>query len=814
VSRRVGVWVLVAVYVLAVVGSHVLTPGDDNTPNPEARSVQIPMPTADGLDTRANMRLSYFERGDPADARAPIIVLHGSPGRAAGFLYQPGPGEPSFLDRLAVDGRRVLAVDLPGFGNSEHWVQDYSARAGGRAVVALMDELGIERVHLVCWSNSGAAGIWMSDDTPDRLASLTLMAAVGAQETEGSGSYWFEHGKYALGMVFVEMLPEVVPHFGVLGSRSFRHTFIRSFLDTDQRPLAGIMRQTRVPTLILHGRNDFLISASAAEYHHDLMPSSRLVMMDAMHFLPFLHAQETADEILATAARHDVPGTPPLTGSDDRAPLVRLLGPSALVQRAGEAVRWWPWWVLVVLVAGLAWRMPETATLAAALFVSSGDLDFGVALVGLAAGRLMRGAEVPGTKGGTVAVLKRLVWALVSLMLGSIMAGQLLGLGLDAGGWLIVPGFVVGVLFLRLVRHGWTKTGRARIKAAITRTMRREWWPMWATYLPVVVALPVLAVKARHLLAFTACNPGIERGGGFVGESKSAILAKFPAEEERVLRSMAIGPGGRERAAAVIERIETDESLGGYPIIIKPDAGERGMGVRLAHGPEDLEAFLECEVGAAVVQRYHPGPHECGVFWMRKTKADDARPIGERDGFISSITLKEFQYLEGDGSHTIRRLIERHPRYRCQMRVFFERFADRLDEVLPAGERLLLSFAGSHTQGTRFSEGGHLRTPELESAINDIARSFADGGLDYGRFDIRYENEAELKAGRSFAVVEVNGTTSEPTNMYDDRHSALAAWRLLLGHWSQAYRIGGERIAAGGRALSAWRFLGLVLFRR
>jgi len=184
VSKRVGVLLLVAVYVLAVVGSHVFAPRDDDTPNPEARSVEIPMPTADGLDERESMRLSYFERGNPEDPRAPIIVLHGSPGDASGFLYQPGPGEPSFLDRLAVDGRRVYAVDLPGFGHSQHWVQDYSSRAGGRAIVALLDELGIERVHLVCWSNSGAVGVWMCEDAPQRLASLTLMAAVGAQKVE------------------------------------------------------------------------------------------------------------------------------------------------------------------------------------------------------------------------------------------------------------------------------------------------------------------------------------------------------------------------------------------------------------------------------------------------------------------------------------------------------------------------------------------------------------------------------------------------------------------------------------------------------
>jgi hypothetical protein len=330
-------------------------------------------------------------------------------------------------------------------------------------------------------------------------------------------------------------------------------------------------------------------------------------------------------------------------------------------------------------------------------------------------------------------------------------------------------------------------------------------------YLPTVLCLPVLAVRGRGLLAFTACNPGIERGGGFVGESKAAIMARLPRDDGRVLRTVAVAGGGAGRAAEVVALVERDAGLGGYPVIIKPDAGQRGVGVTLARSPEDLRRYLAGHAGAAVLQRLGAGPGEAGIFWMRKTAAQDPRPIGERDGFISSITLKRFQFLVGDGRRTIRRLIIDHPRYRCQMRVFLARFAERLDEVLPAGERLALSFAGNHAQGTRFAEGGHLATPELTAAINGLARSFEGGGFDYGRFDVRFADEASLARGEGFEVLELNGTTSEPTNIYDPAHSALFAWGTLRRHWGAMYRIGRERVEAGGRAMPVGRFVRLVL---
>ncbi len=815
-SRRRWIRLVLPIYLLLLVASHLVQRFWDPalTPRPEAIGatvINIPEPHASGPDPARTVRLAFLDRGPVSSPLPPIVLLHGSPGQAYHYDLQRDPDVPTFIDRLSAGQRRVLAVDLPGFGNSQALIPDYSSRAAAYAMRSLLDTLGIERAHFVCWSNSGAVGINLCDIAPDRMASLTLLAAVGAQQAEGSGSYWFEHAKYLAGLPLVVVLPELLPHFGLLGSTGLRHSFIRSFLDNDQRPLGAIMARTSVPTLILHGRHDFLISDWAAEFHHHIMPASRLVMLDASHFLPFLQPQESATIILAHAQRHDTPGVEPLTDYENLAPRAERAGPARLVDHLGTHLRRWGPITQILIVLLLARWKPETATLLAALFVAPGNLDFGVAFAGLLPGRLWRGPELPDQRRNLSWLAGQTVWTLVALSFASISVSLTDPLSRRAAGWALVPVCIIGVLALRLVRHVWTWTGRRRILAALTRTLHHEWWPVYIFYTPVWLCIPFMLLRRRARLVFTATNPGIENGGGFVGESKSGILARFPVDEATILPARLIDGTQPEAAQTALDLIDADPTLGGFPIVIKPDAGQRGIGVTLARTPEDVRTYFQHRPGPAVLQRFHPGPRECGVFWMRKPAHLDPRPIHQRDGFIFSINRKLFQHLEGDGRSTIRRLIWTHPRYRCQARLFLTRFAGRLDEVLPAGQSLLLSFAGNHAQGTCFVDGRELVTPALEAEINRIARSFHDDGFDFGRFDLRYESDDLLAQGRGFAILELNGLTSESTNMYDPDRSLSWAWSILLAQWKHADRIGLERAAAGTRPLSLIDFIRLVL---
>src|SRR5262249_34450092 len=119
---------------------------------------------------------------------------------------------------------------------------------------------------------------------------------------------------------------------------------------------------------------------------------------------------------------------------------------------------------------------------------------------------------------------------------------------------------------------------------------------------------------------------------------------------------------------------------------------------------------------------------------------------------------------------------------------FLARHGDKAKRILAAGESLCLAVAGNHCQGTMFLDGAHLWTPELESRFDEVAKQF--GGFFFGRFDVRYSDVEAFKAGRNLAIVELNGATSESTNLYDPGRSLLSAYRILYQQWSLLFRIG------------------------
>jgi membrane protein DedA with SNARE-associated domain len=350
------------------------------------------------------------------------------------------------------------------------------------------------------------------------------------------------------------------------------------------------------------------------------------------------------------------------------------------------------------------------------------------------------------------------------------------------GGWTAwLLAVLVGFLLIRFPAHVLTPIRRAKLLATVSRIWRWEFWPSWLFYLPLVPWIGYLSIRHRGFATITAANPSIP-DGGFVGESKSAILAMLPAP--RVIAFAVIPPGGDR--AATLQRIMAYRGWH-FPIILKPDVGQRGAGVRLARSREDADRYLSGFPAAVVAQVFHPGPYEAGVFCYRIP--------GQPNGRIFSITDKHFPSITGDGVSTLEHLVWRHPRYRMQASRFLTRHAADRDRILEPSERFALAIAGNHCQGTLFRDGDRLLTPELERAVDDVLGQVE--GFYFGRLDVRYADPAAFKAGRDFAIVELNGVTSESTNVYDPDRGLLQAYRTLCRQWSLLFRIAAANRTAG-----------------
>ena len=334
---------------------------------------------------------------------------------------------------------------------------------------------------------------------------------------------------------------------------------------------------------------------------------------------------------------------------------------------------------------------------------------------------------------------------------------------------------------------------RLRALARFARLTRWEFWPSWAVYLPLMPYILWLALRHRGLGVCTHANPAIPFGG-IVGESKWAILQLLP--QRWVVPTAYLPPAPPRRRAETLERIVRERGWA-WPIILKPDVGQRGAGVRRIASPDAARAYFQEQPmgGAVLAQQLHPGPFEAGVFFYRLP--------GETRGRILSITDKRFPVVRGDGRSTVRTLVWRHPRYRAQAEVLLEQLGARAETVPAEGEAVAIGHIGNHCRGTMFLDGAHLITPALEAAVSAIASEAH--GFFFGRFDVRYSDPAEFAAGRGFQVVELNGLSSESTNMYDPGHGYWQGQRILRSQWRIAYRIGAEVLARGSGVQSTSR---------
>jgi pimeloyl-ACP methyl ester carboxylesterase len=381
---------VLGVYLALLAGSHLfLFLRKDPEPAPDqARNM---------VELNGN-NLAYLQWGGTNKKKPPVILLHGSPSGGATDFRNLGP-------EIARDGRLVIAIDRWGFGESESWVDDYSFDADAMAVLGLMDQLGIGTAHLAGWSYGAAPAIVLAEREPGRIRSVTMIGGVGMQEGEGSGNYLIEHGKYAVNLILTMVLPELIPHYGLIGSRGSRHAFARDFWDCDQRKLKWQLQKMDAPLLLIHGKDDFLVPSWVAQEHHALKQGSRLVVLDAGHFFPLEAAGSdnltfAAEEMRRFLTAADAGRTATLAGvlNETSRQDLRAMWNDGPPLRGYKA-----WWLVILPGLMLGFTLPRTGGVLAGLGGGWMMFDWVTGVLGVVIGAtLRRGESTRPRKAGTV----------------------------------------------------------------------------------------------------------------------------------------------------------------------------------------------------------------------------------------------------------------------------------------------------------------------------------------------------------------------------------------------------------------------------
>ncbi|WEK34837.1 MAG: hypothetical protein P0Y53_20305 [Candidatus Pseudobacter hemicellulosilyticus] len=326
------------------------------------------------------------------------------------------------------------------------------------------------------------------------------------------------------------------------------------------------------------------------------------------------------------------------------------------------------------------------------------------------------------------------------------------------------------------------------------RLFNWEYWSFGAIYACIYPIYFALCLRNRSLFFFAAANPRI-RNGGFLCESKKDIAALIPAAYHP--RSLFIDlPADPDKA---VQELSAAGLL--FPLIGKPNMGGRGRGISMLRDEQAVRRYVARAQMDFHIQEFIVYPNEAGIFYCRYP--------GEAKGKITGIVQKLFLTVKGDGRNTMRQLLQQDRRSIMYLAGLDKLMGAQLDTVLPAGEERILSPYGNHARGAKFLDHTHLVDETLTASIDAVCRQIPE--FYYGRLDIRYRSWEELRQGRHFTIIEVNGAGAEPTHMYDPKHSLFFAWKEIVRHWFILATISRLNHRKGHRYLSFKE--GLAMFR-
>jgi hypothetical protein len=311
-----------------------------------------------------------------------------------------------------------------------------------------------------------------------------------------------------------------------------------------------------------------------------------------------------------------------------------------------------------------------------------------------------------------------------------------------------------------------------------------EYWPFGVMQFPLFLYYLWLSLRSRSLLFFSASNPGIEMGGMF-GESKIGILRKLPSELIPKTTFVEL-PTDVSR----VEQILHSEKFS-YPVIFKPDLGERGYKVKRISSAADIPGYLEDLKTDFLIQQLVDLPLEFGIFYTRFPS--------EKSGKITSVTAKEFLSVTGDGKSTLEELIRAEDRAKLQWEKLKITYKDRLSEVVGNGKKMELVSIGNHALGTKFLDGNYLINERLNATFDRISKKV--DGFYFGRFDLRCSSLEDLYNGR-VKIMELNGCGAEPAHIYDPAFPLWKGLVVMLTHWKNIYLISRENHKRGTPYLS------------
>jgi pimeloyl-ACP methyl ester carboxylesterase len=229
----------------------------------------------------------------------PVLMLHGLGGTKASFLPTVGA--------LAPQGRRVIAADFPGFGDSDKPIgARYDAKYFAQAVTALMDALGLERTDIVGHSLGGRVTLEVVMHAPERFDRAILMTPSLAWLRERPWAPFLKLVRPELGLiqpaprpvverVVQQLIPGGKSRYAAAGIDEFLRSYTTArgraafyaaarniYLEKPER-FWDRLRNLEPPSLFIWGSRDPLVPSGFERHVREAVPQAKHVTLDCGH---------------------------------------------------------------------------------------------------------------------------------------------------------------------------------------------------------------------------------------------------------------------------------------------------------------------------------------------------------------------------------------------------------------------------------------------------------------------------------------------------------------------------------------------------
>ena len=252
----------------------------------------MPEPTRQGLAEVNGIKLFFAIYG----AGAPVILLHGGAGNGDHWVNQIAALSEKF---------QLIVVDSRGHGRSTRDAKPITYEQMADDVLALMDELKLEKAAIVGWSDGGAIALDLAIRHPERLTKIVAFATnYDLKGTQKGGGTNFTTYFAKCAADYAKLSPTPGDFKGLQAA-------LRPMWRTQPNYTAAQISSIKVPTLVLDGAHDEIIRQAHVKELARLIPGARLVLIpDSSHFALFQQPAAFNKAVLEFLSPREVRSTP------------------------------------------------------------------------------------------------------------------------------------------------------------------------------------------------------------------------------------------------------------------------------------------------------------------------------------------------------------------------------------------------------------------------------------------------------------------------------------------------------------------------